>query len=409
MLIMPLAVLVLVVLISGIYPALTISSFNLSGVLRGDLPHSKVSVLRKSLFVLQFAICSGLLIAALIIRGQANYLIEIDKGYNEENIMTLSLYQDDQSLDYQTLRNVIEMIPQIEKVSSSPLPQFAPPAPSMISINGVMVPITIFTGAADQDFNQIFKLKVLEGSDFKHLPKSALDTVTIINETAKRKLGLNPAIGAKMPDGRTVVGVVEDYHFMSAKSIIEPAQIYYKPQDFWNLQFSYRAGEKELVKGQIAIALKKLGVNGEPNLTEVKGYFEDTYKKEAQLVTIFDLLTVLVVLVAFLGLFALSSFENKLREKEIGIRKILGATYLHLIKALNKRFALLIGLAFMISIPITNYSIENWLSEFPYRIENLNTFFLQAILMVGFLAISVLAIHSYFSAQKNPVDVLRSE
>lgn len=403
------SVLILVVLISGIYPALTLSSFNISGVLRGNLPQSKVSFLRKSLFVLQFTICSGLLITALVIRGQANYLIELDKGFNEENIMSMSLYQEGQKLDYQTVRNSLEAIPQIENVTSSPLPQFLPAPPSMLKFNGLMVPITINSGAVDLDFNDLFELEILEGGDFENIPKSALDSVAIINETAKKKLGLNPAIGAKMPDGKTVVGVVKDFHYTSAKQVIEPAELYYNPKEFHNVQFSYRVGDREAVKSQVALALNKMGVKAAPNLQEIKGYFAYAYKREAQLVTIFDLLTGLVVVVAFLGLFALSTFENKLREKEIGIRKVLGATYLNLIQTLNKRFTWLIVLAITVAVPITKYGVEQWLSDFPYRQDSLNLYFISAIVIVGFIAFSVLGLHSYFSAQKNPMDVLRNE
>jgi putative ABC transport system permease protein len=409
LILLPFSVLILVVLISGIYPALTLSSFNISGVLRGNLPQSKVSFLRKSLFVLQFTICSGLLITALVIRGQANYLIELDKGFNEENIMSMSLYQESQKLDYQTVRNSLEAIPQIENVTLSPLPQFLPAPPSMLKFNGLMVPITINSGAVDLDFNDLFELEILEGGDFKNIPMSALDSVAIINETAKKKLGLNPAIGAKMPDGKTVVGVVKDFHYTSAKQVIEPAELYYNPKEFHNVQFSYRVGDREAVKGQVALALNKMGVKAAPNLQEIKGYFAYAYKREAQLVTIFDLLTGLVIVVAFLGLFALSSFENKLREKEIGIRKVLGATYLNLIQTLNKRFTWLIALAVAVAVPITKYGVDQWLSDFPYRQDSLNPYFISAIVIVGFIAFSVLGLHSYFSAQKNPVDVLRNE
>ncbi|MFT6826760.1 MAG: putative ABC transport system permease protein [Roseivirga sp.] len=409
LLLLPVSVLLLVVLISGIYPAVSLSSFSISGVLRGVMPQSKVNILRESLFVLQFVICTGLLITALVIRGQSNYLIELDKGYNEENIMNLSLYQEGRSLDYRTVRNALEAIPEIEKVTSSPLPMFAPPPPMMILVDGKLVPITIYSGGADQDFNELFEIEVLEGTDFTNLPKSQLDSVVIINETAKKKLALNPAIGSKMPNGETVVGVVKDFHFSSAKNVIEPAMIYYTTNPRGSVQFKYRANNKEAVKAQVGLALNKLGVKADPGLKELEGFFTAAYEKESRLITIFDFLTVMVVSVAFLGLFALSSFENKLREKEIGIRKVLGATYLNLIQTLNKRFTWLIVLAISMAVPITKYGVEQWLSDFPYRQDSLNIYFISAIVIVGFIAFSVLGLHSYFSAQKNPVDVLRSE
>lgn len=406
---LPISLLILVVVISGIYPALSLGSINISAILRGNLPQSKLSILRKSLFVLQFTICSGLLIAALIIRGQANYLIEMDKGFNEEGVFSMSLYQDDQELDYQTLKNALITIPQIQMVTSSPLPQFPPSGPMVIEIDGKSIPMTINSGAADIDFNAMFELEFLEGDDFSKIDKSELENAAIINETAKNKLGLKPAIGSKMPDGKTVIGVVKDFHYMSTKDEIQPAVIFYDPNSFYSIQFKISMGNKGSVEEQVKAKLKDFGVLSDPNIKAIKGYFDFAYKREAQLVTIFDLLTLMVVIVAFLGLFALSSFENKLREKEMGIRKVLGATYLNLIQTLNKRFTWLIVLAIAIAVPITKYSVEQWLSDFPYRPDSLNIYFISAIAIVGFIAFSVLGLHSYFSAQKNPVDVLRSE
>lgn len=408
---LPAIALLLVMIISGIYPALTLSSFNLSSVLRGVLPKSNSGIFKKSLIVLQFTICSGLLVAALAIRGQADFLINIDKGYNQKNIMTMSLYQEGQKLNYDAVKNKLEGIPQIEIISASPFPVFPPPAPMVIETEGRKIPMTFYVGSADKNFNEMFQLEFLEGNDFSNIPDSELKKVAIINETAKKRLGLNPAIGMKLPNGKRVVGVVKDFFYSSAKQEIQPASIIYSPRNFNNIQVLYRAGNKTDVQGQIELALKDFGLESSPILQEVEGAFNgpNYYDAELTLKIIFNVLTAMVVLVAFLGLFALASFESSAREKEMGIRKVLGAGFLQLIKTLNRQFLWLIMTAFLLALPVTFYLLERWLEAFPYRLEGLTSFGLMSIVMITVMAAVILVIHSYFSIQKNPVDVLRNE
>jgi putative ABC transport system permease protein len=409
---LPALVLMIVMAVSGIYPAVILSRFNLSSVLRGISPTSKSGTFKKSLIVLQFAICSGLLVAALAIRAQANFLINMDKGYNEENVMSMSLYQEGQKLSYETVKNRLQAIPQIEAITSSPLPIFPPPPPpTFVEVDGRRFAISFLTGSADKNFNEVFQLEILEGTDFSQVPDAELSKVAIINETAKKKLGLNPAIGAKLPNGKKVVGVAKDFFYQSAKSEIDPTSIEYSPRDFNNVQFLYRAGNKAEVLAQVELALKDFGLKSTPQLSEVEGAFDSLsfYKAEETLKKIFNILTGTVILVAFLGLFAMASFESNAREKEIGIRKVLGANYLHLLTVLNKHFLWLLLLAFAVSIPVTFYLVEKWLQAFPYRLESLGSFGLTSVLTITVMATIILGLQGYFNAQKNPIDVLRDE
>jgi len=411
-LMLPGFLLLIVMAISGIYPAIVLSSFNLSSVLRGTQPKSKSGVFRKSLITLQFMICSGLLVAALAIRGQADYLINIDKGFNEENIMSMGLRQEGKRLDYEVLKNRLEAIPQIELVTSATLPVFPPPPPpTMVEIEGRRYAMTFITGFADKNFNEVFQLEFLEGTDFTQVPDSELSKVAIINETAKSKLGLNPAIGAELPDGRKVVGVVKDFFYQSAKQEIQPVSFIYAPRYFMTVQFSYRAGNKADVLAQVQLAMKDFGLESAPTLTELETSTDNYnyYEAESTLRTIFDILTAMVILVAFLGLFAMATFESNAREKEIGIRKVLGANYLHLIKTLNKHFLWLMIVAFAVSIPLSFYLIDQWLQAFPYRLESLGSFGFSSVLIITLIAAIILAAHSYISSQKNPTEVLRNE
>lgn len=412
-LVLPLVLLNIVMLISGIYPAFVLSSVNLSTVLRGAQPKTKAGVFKKSLIVFQFIICSGLLIAALAIRSQADFLIHMDKGFNEENIISMRVRQEGQTLEYDVLKNKLESIPQIEVVTSATLPIFPPPPPpTMVEVEGRRFAMTFLTGYADKNFNEVFQLEFLEGVDFTEVPGSELENAAIINETAKKKLALNPALGAKLPNGRKVVGVVRDFFFDTAKSEIQPASFIYSPRNFWEVQFSFRAGNKADVMAQVEILMKEeFGLKSAPNMTELKTITQgfNFYEAEATLKTIFNILTGMVILVAFLGLFAMATFESNAREKELGIRKVLGANYFHILKTLNRHFLGLMILAFVVSVPTTFYLVEKWLQAFPYRIEGLESFGFSSIAIIVFIAAVILGAHSYLSTRKNPTEVLRNE
>ena len=183
----------------------------------------------------------------------------------------------------------------------------------------------------------------------------------------------------------------------------------YGVDEIRNIQFSFREGDKEAVKSQVIDVFESFGVQKAIEMKEIESYFADSYAQEAKLVSIFDILTGLLMIISFLGLFALSTFENQLREKEIGIRKVLGASYLQLLNALNNRFLLLIIIALLTSIPITFYLISQWLTAFAYRIESLLPYFTTSIVSVVVLSIIILSVHSYINARKNPVEVLRNE
>ncbi|OEK04770.1 ABC transporter permease [Roseivirga misakiensis] len=406
----PLSVLAFVVLISGLYPAFTASAFSLSSVLRGRNPKSTKAIFRKALIVFQFLICIGLLSSALVIRGQAKHLMNMDLGYNEENILSLNLTSAGLFEKYEEARNELERIPQIEKVTGSPLPNLNSVIMMEVENGDEKVNLNCFYGAADVDFNEIFGLEFIHGSGFDGLTESELKAASIINETALKQLGWEgDPIGRELMKGKVVTGVVKDFHYRSGKSKIGPILIDNQMGQIRNLQFKFKEGNRAAVTAQVQSALKGLVPDQTIELEEVEDYFADSYGKEESLVNIFDLLTGLLMMVAFLGLFALATFENQLREKEMSIRKVLGASYFSLIRVLNKKFSWLILIAVLVSIPVSYALITNWLASFPYRVENLVPYFLVSIGAVIILAAIILGTYSYFNTQKNPANILRND
>ncbi|MGK0487850.1 MAG: putative ABC transport system permease protein [Candidatus Endobugula sp.] len=412
LLLLPLLLLLLVVMLSGIYPALIGSKLNLLSALKGNSPKAKGSIIRKGLIVLQFAICTGVLATALIIRSQANYLIQKDLGYNTENLLTIDVRRGGMFGKYQAFKNELERSTQIEMVSSGPLPKS----------NGVMIldigegenktSQFVSYGSADKEFVEIGGLKLISGQSFSQLDESQLENAALINEAALAlfDLDVEGAINQVLPGSTAkVVGVLQDFHLNSTKNAISPLLILYGPTNLSNILIRYKAGNVDNVLEYAEQQWDELGATAPFKYELIDTYFEDAFKREETLVSIFDGLTIMLVLIATLGLFALAVFEGQLIEKELSIRKVLGASQASLIKRLNLRFLSPILIAFLVAIPITQYLIKGWLESFAYRIESTSMIYTVSAGVILLLSFSMLTIQGMIGVRKNPVDVLRNE
>lgn len=406
---LPISLTILVALLAGIYPAMATSTFNLASILKGDSPKSGAKNLRKALVVLQFMICGGLLISTLIIRGQAKYLLDFDLGYKKENVININLEGRESQGKYPILKSALEKLPLIQSVSGSPLPEVHSIYGMEVEIEGEKSYFTPFFANADKGFEAFFGLEILEGKSFDELQDSELDQAVMINEAALKQLGLENPIGFKLADGMKITSVIRDFHYSSAKSKVGPLIIMYNAKEITNLHIRFDPKNIEAVIAATEGAWSSLETNQPFEFELLEGHFESSYNREKSLVQIFDVLTIVLIAVAFLGLFALASFEAKQREKEVGIRKVLGANYFHLVKILGQRFIWLIFFALVLAIPISYYLLENWLQTFPNHLSLNANYFIVAIMGVLTITMGVLGIHGYTSANKNPVSVLKNQ
>ena len=406
----PLIAFVLVLILSGVYPAIISSSFNMASLLKGVKAKSKISVFRKSLLILQFVICAGLITSALIIRAQAKYMIDMDLGYNVENVENIGVFTGGFADRYEELKTELERIPQIEQVSGSSLPNFrmVMSFPVENDLNE-LEQVNFVTGAADVDFVDLFKLEIVEGESFAGLKSSEVRDAVLINETAVAQMNVSNPIGMKLANRFTVIGVLKDFHFASAKNKIKPILITHDNSQITNVHFKFRDVDREVVMLQVKEVWQSFNTDEPFETTHVASFFNKAYQREVTLMKIFNSLTFILISIALLGLFALASFESQLREKELGIRKVLGASYLSLLKVLNKKFLWVILIALLISIPITYLLINKWLVTFPYRVENVAPYFVSACAGVIVMGILILGIHGYQTSRKNAIEVLRNE
>ena len=408
----PVSVLFIIMLLTGLYPAIIGSKFNLSRSLKGVLPNSKGSIIRKGLIVLQFTICIGVLASALIIRFQANHMINMDLGYNAKNIISIEMRKGGMYDQKEIFRNELKRSTLIEQVSAGPVPSTG----SIMFMEwgeGTEKRKEAFAlGYATKGFVDIAGLRLMAGEAFQKIPESGLEDAVIINETAARSLDYAPeeAVGKLINSDRfRVIGVVEDFHVNSTKSKIRPMIIFHRPDNVPNTLVRYKAGNQDQVMSYVESVWSDMGATEDISFKVIENHFDNAFKREEALVSIFDGLTIMLIMISCLGLFSLAVFESQIREKELCIRKVLGANAFRVLKSLNQNFVILISLSILISVPITRLLINGWLTGFPYRIDSTVIYFVVSSGFVLFLAVLMLVIQGMNSVRKNPADVLRNE
>lgn len=412
--------------ISGIYPSFFLSRFKMIPSLKGQLGNMQTSNLfRKSLVVFQFVIAVCLVSSSYIIYKQLQFVSKKDLGFNKHQV--LSFHIDDMKVRNQipALKHALLQSPLIQAVAVAGNPignndlggngysfeqNGAIPASSQMAKK-------IFV---DEDFLATTDIKLVQGRNFSPAMQGDRYDAVIINETLMKQLGYQNAVGKRMEykygkDGevmrRTVIGVVKDFHSASLQHRIEPMVMMMPPV----------AGEQDnlyvkIAKGKAADAvpfIKKTYADFDPNNTAVFRFLDENFNKqyaaEQRQETISLAFTVLAIIIACLGLFGLVAFSTTQRRKEIGIRKVLGASAASVVLMLGKDFGKLVLIAAVIAVPIAWFAMNKWLQEFAYRI-NIEWWM---FLLCGFIAIVVALITVSSQAIKaslaNPVKNLRTE
>lgn len=416
-------VFIVVALFSGMYPSLVLSHFNPAKVLKGDkIISTKSSGMRKVLTVFQFSIAQVFIIATLLVGKQIHYMMNKDMGYDAETTAYVMTPWNDASY---TKRNVLattlKTIPQIEKVSIGSMPPASNSSSSGLAsrfTDGGEVQFQLQYLFGDENYYDTYKLQLLAG----RTPLNDTIREYVINESALSKLGfktpqesVNQQI--TMTDGDwSIVGVIKDFNQRSLKSGVSPMAITgdfarKEYSQFKNIHFSL-ATKSENLKGTISkieSAYKEIYPDDEFSLQFNDKVVANFYKREQQISTLLNWATGLSVLISCLGLLGLVIHTTERRTKEIGIRKVLGASLAQLNVLLCKDFLILVGIAFAIAVPLAYWGINSWLQDFAYKTEmSWWIFALSGVAMVG-IALTIMSIRTISTARKNPVKSLKTE
>ena len=409
-----------VTLLSGIYPAMVLSGFNPITALKSKLSTQKTGgiSLRRALVVLQFAIAHILIIGMILVVSQMNFFRNASMGFDKTAIINVPFLSDSVNLTKMDfIRDKLLSNPNIQNVSFS----FGSPA----SDNNWNSDFKYNHSAKTTDFNA--NLKWADPEYFKTFnlhfvagrPFSASDTVRefVVNETLLKKLGVrNPqdAIGKEINfwDGRkiaNIVGVVRDFNVNSLRSPLTPVLMSTWKSVYQTINIRIKPGTEKAVLPFV----EKFWTSTYPDYLYQYSFLDKTienfYKQEDQLAQLYKIFAGIAIFISCLGLYGLVSFMAVQRTKEVGIRKVLGASVRNIIYLLSKEFTLLIILAFIISAPIAYYIMHEWLKNYTYRIPLSASIFILAILSSIGIAWITVAHRAIQAALANPVTSLRSE
>ncbi len=404
-------------IVSGAYPALFLSSFQPVAVLKRNIHGSAKTGggMRKGLVVVQFAVSVFLIISAVVISNQLNYLQNKDLGFNKENIVYVRM-TGDLGKGYGIVKNKLKMNPNILDVTASSLlpVQGASYTNSDWKWEGKREGDAVLMNAifVDFDFFKTFGMDIVEGRVFAREFSSDAGA-RIVNETAARIMGFDSVVGKRLSEEEStgvVIGVVRDYHFDSLYRSMNPL-IILLGEEFNYLIVRLGSGSSDLVETIDYIERVCKGVN--PGYPFEFGFLDERidsrYKSVRRLGGIINSFTVLAIVISCLGLFGLSFSMAENRTKEIGIRKILGSSVHGIVILLSREFSKCILMSAVIAVPCAWYFMNGWLRGLAYRIYIGVGTFVFSIVVALFIALLTVGYQSVKVAFANPVDSLRNE
>lgn len=420
----------LIGIVAGLYPSFFLSAFKPVKVLKGNvMPTSRSGFVRSSLVVFQFVISIFLIIGTIVIQRQLDYIQEKSLGFEKNQVLVVR-----DAFQLQThLKEFKDEMLSSSFVKNATVSNFLPVSGgdrgrdtfwkegSAQDLNEM---VSILNFYVDDQYIETLGMKVIQGRDFNSLQASDSAAI-IINEAAVRSLGYgNDALGKKLiqitgnkadgtPDPSktmtwTVIGVVQDFHFESMKDVIEPLALFLRPST-GSISIRFDAAHTEDVVDLAEKAWKKMASRGEFVYSFLDEDFDKMYAYERRLGKIFATFSGLAIIIACLGLFGLTAFTAEQRTKEIGIRKVLGASVPGIVMLLSKEFGLLVVVAYLIAAPAAWYSTNWWLEGYSYKTEiGILAYLLAGISAFG-IAWLTMSYQSIRAALANPVKSLRSE
>ncbi|RNC79296.1 MAG: ABC transporter permease [Balneola sp.] len=403
---------------SGAYPAFYLSRFNPSRALKGSVKNLNAKFsFRKALVVTQFTVSTVLIISTIVAFSQLRFLLNKDLGFKSEQVMFINAYQISDQIDV-FKENILQHSAVINASAATDLPgrislsmgmSFDPSQPDLNLQTSVI--------RADEDYDEVLGLTMKAGRFFDENYPSDLEKARVINEamvTALGWAGPEEAIGKVFVDSSEVIGVVSDFNFKSLHSeigslLLQMGDHDSRYQNYSQIAIKFNAEEVQPLIAYLQEEWAKLSPASPLDYRFLEDRFAELYETDRKLSYAFMTFAGIAIFIACMGLFGLVTYSTQRRTKEIGIRKVLGASLKDLLTLLSREYLLLVGLGFAISIPVAWYAMNEWLAEFAYRIE----IGVGIFLLAGFASISIALITVVFNSTKaalaNPVDSLKTE
>ena len=401
-------------ILSGSYPAILLSSFGVNDIFKKKIEtSSNTSWIRKTLVVFQFTISVIFISSMIIISKQIDFVQHKNIGFDRENLLAITLSKELQH-NFDAFKNgalQISDVTSVTKTSHIPLGDYGT-SPEVIWNGKPADDEALFTGmVASTDFVSTYGVELLMGRELIH--NNAENIEYLINETAMNKMNMKNPLGQKLSfwgNPGTIVGVVKDFHFGSLKESIFPMIIRSEGYSEFNVAFiKYKQGNEK----QTLAALESLHTNINPDFPFEYRFVDEEYNKLYKSESIFYKLSTyfsfLAILISCLGLFGLVIFNAESKTKEIGVRKVLGASVFNITSLITRDFLKLILVGIAIGTPISWYVMTKWLADYEYRINMPWWVFIITAVLIISISILTVSFESIKAAIVNPIKSLRTE
>ncbi len=411
----------LVIVVSGIiggsYPAFFLSRFSPVTVLKGEITQGSAGALfRKILVIIQFTISVAMIVCTMVVFRQLNFLKEKDQGFNQENVLSLQLNNQQMINKYPVLKQLLLKNEDIKYVTSTNTPMGEGSGKVIFNMetDQGMAQRGINFAVVDHDFIDALEIKIVEGRDFQlDMPSDTL-TGVVVNETLVKRMGWSDPIGkrAEVGDESTVrarvIGVMADYHQTGMYNEIESLLLVYRERN--NIVYVKLSGNNtEQTLSFIENTWKEVFPDQPYSFTFLKERFNRQFEADEKRGLIFTMFTILAILIACMGLFGLASYMVEQRTKEVGIRKVFGASEGVVVRLISRDFLLLVGISIVIALPVAFYFMSNWLENYVYRTNiSIPLLILAALLTIGITFITI-SYKAYQAAVTNPASSIRTE
>jgi putative ABC transport system permease protein len=402
-------------LFSGSYPALLLSGYNPISILRGSFKtSSKGVVLRKGLVIFQFTISIVMIIGTTIVYDQLQLLRNADKGFDTEQIVTLNIGAPGLQQSIPVLKNKLEQSPAIlgtARTASMPgrtfgrrgvVPEGAPQEDTWI--------VSVLT--FDESYVDLMGMEIVDGRMFDRDIQTDQQEAILINEAMAKELAWDQPIGKKIGFGqnqRTIIGVVKDFHFASMRFKIEPLAMFFNPNGGGNLALKFNSDRVSETMAFVQDAWNEVYPNSPIEYSFFDEEFGQQYQSDERFGRLVFSFTWLAIFIACLGLFGLSAFTAEQKTKEIGVRKVLGASISGIVVLLSKQFTKLIVVAMVLASPLAYFMMDTWLNDFAYRVDINWFWFLVSAVAALVIALLTVTFQSVKAALINPAKSLRYE
>lgn len=402
---------------AGSYPALFMSSLNPVVVLKGALKFKpSAAYFRQGLVVFQFGLSILLILSMIVVYRQIEFIQNKNLGFDKSNLLYISDVEKGMAKNFASFKQVLENEPGIKAVTVSQ----AGPMDYGSSTMGVTWPgkdttqrMLFNVNPVGFDFVKTMGIKLLEGRDFN--PAFGTDTSNyLVNEAAAKKIGYKDPVGKELTMWRKkgkIIGLMKDFHIGSLHVAIEPLIVNLQPrQESWGAALILtEPGKTKLAIANIEKVYKQYNPGFPFKYHFADEEFGNLYKAETVVSKLSNYFAFLAIFISCLGLFGLAAFTAEQRTKEIGVRKVLGASVTNLVGMLSMDFVKLVGIAALIAFPIAGYFLQDWLEKYAYRIEMEWWYFLVAGIAALLIALFTVSFQAIKAALMNPVKSLRGE